>query len=409
MPTYAAFLGHQPHVSIAELAAVVPGFELEHQFDKKIITFSSSIPLNEKTMDILGGTVVLAEQVSANTLSIQDVPKVLVDEMESVRGKKITFGLRAHGIPSKHIKNLYRECKEALRRKDRSSRYVGTDKKPAATIILHQQGMLTGKGGLELVLLASEHEFWIGRTIGAQDIDKYTWRDMEKPVRDTTIGLLPPKLAQTLVNFGLWLQNLDKKEKELKKFKPLKGTIYDPFCGTGVIPLEAMLRGCDVLASDVSQKAVNGCQKNIEWLRKERKILKKDVSSEIWKHDATKAFSLKSIPDTIVTETTLGTAMEKRPTQKDAQKEKKANEAIQEAFLRNAAENLPGVSIACTWPVWRTKSQPIFLEKIWDVIEELPYEVVQPIQHEEHARPTLFYRRSDQYVGREIVLLRYKK
>lgn len=409
MPNYAAFLGHQPHISIAELAAVIPGFTILHEFDKKIITFESSMPLNEKVMDILGGTVVLAEQISADNVSVRDIPKILVQEMESVRGKKVIFGLRAHGIPSKHIKILYRECKEALRRRDRASRYVGTEKKPAAAVILHQQGMLNGKGGLELVLLAGENRFWVGRTIAAQNVDEYTWRDMKKPVRDTTVGLLPPKLAQIMLNFGLWLQNQDKKEKELKKFKPLKGVIFDPFCGTGVIPIEAMLRGCEILASDVSQKAINGCEKNIEWLRKERKILKKDIASTVWKQDATKAFALKTKPDVIVTETTLGTPMDGRPSQKDATKEKKDNEAIQAGFLRNAAENLPGVDIVCTWPVWRTKTQPIFLEKIWDVIEELPYEAVLPIQREDHDRPTLFYRRSDQYVGREIVLLRYKK
>lgn len=409
MPTYAAFLGHQPHISIAELAATVPGFSIKDTFDKKIITFESSTELKTATIDILGGSVALAEQISSNGSEVREIPKILAKEMESVKGKKVTFGLRTHGLSPKQVKTLYRECKEALRNRDRSSRYVGTEKKPAAAIILHQKGMLDGKGGLELIILAGDNKFWLGRTIGMQNVEDYTQRDMEKPVRDTTVGLLPPKLAQIMLNFGLWLHHKDKKAKDLKKFKPLAGTIFDPFCGTGVIPMEALLRGCDVMASDVMQKAVSGTEKNLEWLRKERKIFKKDVNSEVWKQDATKPFNLKQQPDAVVTETTLGTPMEKRPSQKDATAEKRANEQIQAGFLRNAAATLPGVPIVCTWPVWRTKVQPIFLEKIWNVIDELGYEAVLPIDREDHARPTLFYRRSDQFVGREIVLLQPKK
>jgi tRNA G10 N-methylase Trm11 len=414
MPIYAAFLGHQPHISTAELAAVIPGFSILHTFDKKILTFESVVPLSQETIDILGGTVALAEQLSADSAEVRDIPKVLVQEMENVRGKKVTFALRTSGISPKQLKTLYRECKEALRRIGRASRYVGTEKKPAAAILLHTQGLISGKGGLELVILADEHHFWLGRTVGVQDVDAYTHRDMDKPVRDTTVGLLPPKLAQILLNFGLWLHMQGEKEKELKKFKPICAEVFDPFCGTGVIPMEALLRGCPVVASDVSLKAVNGTTKNIEWLRKEERILKKDVSSTVWKQDATKPFEtsqgkpfvLKTLPDVVVTETTLGTPFEKRPSQKEIASEKKKNEAVQEAFLRNAAATLPGVPLVCTWPVWRTKTQSVFLEKIWKVLEELPYDVVRTIELEAHDRPTLFYRRSDQSVGREIVLLK---
>jgi hypothetical protein len=36
-------------------------------------------------------------------------------------------------------------------------------------------------------------------------VNAYAKRDMGKPVRDTGVGLLPPKLAQILLNFGSWL------------------------------------------------------------------------------------------------------------------------------------------------------------------------------------------------------------
>ena len=407
MPSYAAFLGHQPHISIAELAAAVPGFTLKHRVEKKVAIFESSEDLKPEILSILGGTVVLAQQLSNNVLDLKDVPKVLVKELDKTRGKKVIFGLRTIGVPYKSVRNLYRECKTKLRNEGRSSRYVGSDHKPAASVLLHDAGLLDGKKGCELSIVLGEELMWIGRTIAAQDVESYTKRDMDKPVRDTTVGLLPPKLAQILLNFGLWIAKENGCKSAVKK-KPTV-TVLDPFCGTGVIPMEALLRKWPVQASDKSVKGVNGCTKNLDWIRKEEKIAKKDVPSTIWKQDALKPFELKNLPDVIVTETSLGTPLNSRPTQKDAMKEKTANEALQEGFLRNAATTLPNIPIVCIWPVWRTKTMPIFLEKIWKVIEELPYEVVQPIELEKHDRPTLFYRRADQFVGREIVLLKPKK
>jgi len=407
MPSYAAFLGHQPHISIAELAAAVPGFTLKHRVEKKVAIFESSEDLKPEILSILGGTVVLAQQLSNNVLDLKDIPKVLVKELDKTRGKKVIFGLRTIGVPYKSVRNLYRECKTKLRNEGRSSRYVGSDHKPAASVLLHDAGLLDGKKGCELSIVLGEELMWIGRTIAAQDVESYTKRDMDKPVRDTTVGLLPPKLAQILLNFGLWIAKENGCKSAVKK-KPTV-TVLDPFCGTGVIPMEALLRKWPVQASDKSVKGVNGCTKNLDWIRKEEKIAKKDVPSTIWKQDALKPFELKNLPDVVVTETSLGTPLNSRPTQKDAMKEKTANEALQEGFLRNAATTLPNIPIVCIWPVWRTKTMPIFLEKIWKVIEELPYEVVQPIELEKHDRPTLFYRRADQFVGREIVLLKPKK
>jgi tRNA G10 N-methylase Trm11 len=83
--------------------------------------------------------------------------------------------------------------------------------------------------------------------------------------------------------------------------------------------MECLLRGWHVLACDASQKAVNGCEKNLEWLRKERSILKKNVRSEVWKQNALTPLKLSERPDVIVTETTLGPSLEKRAPLKEAQ------------------------------------------------------------------------------------------
>ncbi len=406
---YAAVLGHQPHISLSELAAVVPGFSLLGIEQKTVALFSSAAELDSEIMQMLGGTVFIAERITEADVSMEDVPRILCAEVSDVK-KKITFGLRCFGIPKRDIKNAYRKGKEALRKQSRPSRYIGNESRPAATPLLLQADILNGKKGVELFLIGNEHGLWAGKTIAAQNINAYTWRDMEKPVRDTTVGLLPPKLAQVMLNFGAWAvcRNVMASPVPLVTSRRKRAiyTVFDPFCGTGVIPLECLLRGWNILASDVMLKAVNGTKKNIEWIRKERKILKKDVTDDVYKHDATKAFTVKNLPDMVVTETSLGLALTKRPSLRNAEKYRKESEKLQAAFLRNAAATLPGVPLVVTWPFWRMGTEDIRLEAIWDVLPSCGYQAVLPEGlRNESGKPTLLYRRKDQFVGREIAIL----
>lgn len=400
MTTYAAFLGNHPTISTAELSATVPDFKTIRMIGASILLFESSADLGSKHLPDWGGIFLLAKQSETPAASLADVPKVLAEETKAVKGK-VTFSLRAYGVQKSSVHDLYRDGKKILKKSDRAVRYVGTENKPAVSALLHDAGIVDGKHGCELVLLGAENFFWVGRTIAAQDPDSYTKRDMEKPVRDTRVGLLPPKLAQIMLNFGAWTV----REYTPKAKKTL--TVFDPFCGTGVIPMEALLRGWPVLASDASLKAVNGCEKNIEWVRKEYKILKKDVSAEIWKHDATKAFEIKEAPHVIVTETTLGPGLTERPTAKDAAKIRTECEATEIEFLQNVAANLPGVPVVAMFPVWFLKTGPLYLEKTWKKLEDIGFKAVLPlgIPTDNPERTSLMYRRPDQVVGREIVML----
>jgi hypothetical protein len=411
MPTYAAVLGHQPHLSLAELRAVFPDFTPKGTVGP-VALFETSASFDPRALHHLGGTVALAEEITPQP-SLEALVPTLVRELTGTRGK-ITFSIRAYGVKPAIIRELYRKGKDELRKQGRPSRYIGNERRPAAAVLIHQEELLTGKGGRELFLInlttdpkSEDMDLWAGRTIFVQDIDEYTLRDVRKPVRDTRSGLLPPKLAQILLNFGEWLLG-----------KP-PSLVYDPFSGTGVIPMECLLRGWPVLASDLSLKAVNGSEKNLEWLRKEKDILKRDVPSAVWKQDARKPFDfsdakragIREAPDLIVTETSLGKAFESRPSIKEAMKERTASEALEAEFLENVAAQLPGVPVVMTWPVWFHSKGNVMLERIWDRLHALGFYATLPpgVDPELPGRLSLLYRRSGQYVGREIVMLRRKK
>lgn len=439
MPSYAAILGHQPHLSRAELIACVPDLVERTPMDPGILLFDSQLDLTGERFSRLGGTVALARAVSTSAVTLEDVPRLLQNEVAGVKGQ-IVFSLRGINLPPRTMRELYRRCKDHLRRNGRAVRYVGSDRRPAASVLLHDAGLLDSSSGCELLLIAppkrgddeaqeGQPDVWIGRTVAAQDVEAYSKRDMEKPARDTRTGLLPPKLAQMLLNFGNWLatsgqrpaassaKNMD--ATALLRYQPTTSpVVYDPFCGTGVIPMECVLRGMPVLASDLSQRAVSAGTANLEWLRREEDIRKGDVPSAVWKQDARKPFDwstakragIKDLPDVIVTETSLGTNFEKRPTLKEVSAEKTENEKLQAEFLENAARELPGVPIVCTWPVWYSSKGQTSLERIWDVLHGLGYSATLPpgVEPERPGRLSLLYRRKDQVVGREVVMLKHR-
>jgi hypothetical protein len=350
LPQYAAFIGHQPHISLAELSATVPGFSFVRIVDKTVVIFDSTSTLPKSFLQNLGGTVVIAEKLPDTKATLENIPQILNEHMANKTGK-VTFSLRTVGLNPVAVGKLYRECKHFLKKHGHPSRYVGNDRKAAPSIVLHDSGLLDNSEGCELSIIAQkDNDLWVGITRDAQDIESYTKRDMEKPVRDTTVGLLPPKLAQVLLNFGVWLAGGDQekgtrdsglgneKKQKSKSLAPSPQslfTVLDPFCGTGVIPMECLLRGYSVLASDSSEKAVNGCKKNIEWMRKHYNILKSKVPATVWKQDARKKFEVETRPNIVVTETTLGPNLKERPTSKDAQKMRSANDDLQEAFLES--------------------------------------------------------------------------
>lgn len=420
MPQYAALLGHHPDISLAEIACAVPDCAVKRMIGPSVALFESAADLTNDDLRNWGGVFLLARGIPGAS-SLEELPKIVENETKNVKGK-VTFSLRAFGVPRPALHALYRAVKKHLTSKGIPTRYIGSESKPPVSGQLQDTGLISGKGGCELLLLGNEDEsfLWIGRTIAAQDPASYVRRDMEKPVRDTRAGMLPPKLAQIMLNFGAWLAQPSHSPSKLKA--PLgntrdrlrsKLTILDPFCGTGVIPMEALLRGWPVLASDASLKAVNGCEKNLEWIRKEGKILKRDVPSTVWKQDATKPFILSPskgsslFPDVIVTETMLGPPLTERPTAKAAAKYRSECDALEIAFLKNAAATLPGVPVVALWPVWFVKTGPVYLERAWNALHDLGYRAAMPAGAPlSHDRLTLVYRRPDQFVGREIVLLK---
>lgn len=79
---------------------------------------------------------------------------------------------------------------------------------------------------------------------GYQDISLYEMIDFNKPVNSMQIGMMPSKLALTMINIGL---SACKDSNDI--------TIYDPFVGLGTTAFLANALGYDCIASDIEMSA----------------------------------------------------------------------------------------------------------------------------------------------------------
>jgi hypothetical protein len=425
MPTYCAFLGHQPHISLAELFVLLPDMKVEKQWNQQIVTFETKETLDAEWLSIVGGTVLLAKELlnlppgggkkGVEGLA-QHIEPLLLKQLTGVK-RKATFSLRTFSLPRNDVRTLYRLCKQYLKAKGIPSRYIGNERNPAKPGTLLLRG-IPGPGTCELVILHDDTKksTWIGATCAVQDIAAYTERDMGKPVRDTRTGLLPPKLAQILLNLSLLTlprpspspsPSPSKKGSDSGSALWEKMTIWDPFCGSGVIAMEALLRRAHVLASDKSERAVKGCSENLRWLRDKVKM-PKAVTHEVWKQNAVKPPELPRVPTLIVTETSLGPPLKAAPTKKEIAGFIREAEELEIAFFTNLLSVLPEVPVVCTFPVYLTREgERHFLPKALEKIQKLGYRLTFPgskyIKFTD--RHTLLYLRPDQFVGREIVCL----
>jgi len=283
MTHYLAIFGRTPKLSRLELQATAPAFGLTvgEAFGDELLMVSAEKPLKQTVLfelqDILGGTLQIVEVVG-ETSQRQDIVTLLrqsVMEQAAPEGK-LTLGMNtwsAYGKPHPAFR-LARDLKGQLTELGRSIRMV-TPPAPynylSTAQIIHNKLLQENKQAFNLVAVWTKRGWIVGITRTVQDIASYSKRDFGIPKPDAVSGMLPPKLAQTMINVGLGANR--------------QRAVYDPFCGNGRILLEGSLMGLDVYGSDIAEKQVEASQINLEWLTKEYTLEAR--TQKVWQADAT--------------------------------------------------------------------------------------------------------------------------
>jgi tRNA G10 N-methylase Trm11 len=396
------FLGRQPQLGLAEIESLY-GADTISLLNASI---GASI-LDAGNIDFarLGGSIKLTSVIdvihqadwrTTEKILLKQIPKLAMSLDEG----KIQFGLSVHGVAVnlKDIQVTALRLKKAIRAKtDQSVRVIPNQSPTLSTAqVIHNH--LTGPRGMEIVLVQDKDKIYITRTVAEQDIEAYTKRDQARPKRDARVGMLPPKLAQIIVNLAT------------SDTDPRMGSaILDPFCGTGVILQEATLMGFDICGSDIEPRMIEYTDKNLLWLQglsgnpivhsddgRYFNLEVGDATTHTWKH----AINI------VACEGYLGQPFNTFPAEEKLRDVMQTCNQIAKGFLKNIAEQIEsGTRLCVALPAWHKPNGRFYHLKLLDSLEELGYNRVSfaHVRDEE-----LLYYRPDQVVARELLVITRK-
>lgn len=383
---YVALIGRQPEISLAELERV-----FESRSVKPFSNLSALVETNEFDIENLGGT--LKAGVVVDTIPSTDwnvIERHILKHFTNpiVKQGKITLGISAYGykIPPRIIEKTGLKLKSSLKTKGYSARLIVNKESSLSTATSHHNKLGLSDNKIEILIIkGSNNQSVMASSVGSQNISAYAKRDQGRPKRDPFVGMLPPKLAQIMVNLAVG-------EKQHLR-------VLDPFCGTGVILQEAVLLGHEVYGSDLSDKMISYSKENLEWLSKLRH---KDFKITLTQADAMTHLWKKPI-DAVATESYLGQPFSAPPSPAKLKEIVGNCNHIIESFLKNISSQIkPGTPLCVAVPAWRDKSGNLTHLPLTRNLSKLGFNRIELINVDSSR---LAYYREDQVVAREILLI----
>ncbi len=387
-------LGRQPELGLAELESVFGHENVRPCGETAALVMA---PASETSLHRFGGSLKLARVVEILENSTwSKVASFLKEDLpfkiDFTGEGKLQLGLSSYGFPITSQKLLASglELKKTLKRATgRSVRLVSsnTELHLSSPQVIHN-GLING--GYEIVVIQDGKRAIVARTLAEQNIEAYTRRDQQRPKRDAKVGMLPPKLAQIIVNLAVG------------QAVPSKSSIMlDPFCGTGVVLQEASLMGFGVAGSDLEPRMVAYTKDNLEWLT-ETFGVKLETPLLVTAGDAT-AYTWTIKPSFVACETYLGRPFTEKPSAEILERTVSEVNLILKKFLRNIHTQLQSGSRLCVAvPAWQTSANSFRHLPLIDQISDLGY---NRVSFEHVSGENLLYYREDQIVARELLVL----
>jgi len=411
---YFFVLGTNPILSIAELSAVFglnktnknknAKYPMGYLVSNNVFVIETDKKINvNQLIKKLGGTIKIG--IMNYELKIKNYDNVIKKTKEIISNKifneskgKFKFGISYYGKSKFNIKPLAMEIKKYLHEKQISCRWV-TSREPTLSSVVVEQNKLTDKG-IEIILIEDKNNILIGQTLTVQPFKELSYRDYGRPARDDRSGMLPPKLAQIMINLA--------SEGEIRE----SCLLLDPFCGSGTILTEAMLMGYkNIIGSDISKKAISDTKKNIEWIKenyelgvRNYKLFDKSVV------ELSKFIKPKSV-DMIITEPYLGP-------QRGKFNINRIIKELEQLYIKSLIEFKKVLRrngrIVMVWPIFikhKTYNMKYITPNLcgFEIINPIPENLLNNKIIKLTDRNTIIYGRPGQRVWREIIVLKKHK
>lgn len=428
---YIAILGRQPAIGMAELEHLYSSEKTKWFSDQSTLVDSPSLSINHLGGTQKAGRVTIdlprGDWRQASTKIIQTYHHKLTKS-----ASKITLGISAYGfdVSPREVQKTGIILKQKLKHAGVSLRLIPNSEPHLNTATSHHNKLGLSDNKIELIVVRARNgRVIVAQSIGAQNITQLARRDQGRPKRDAFVGMLPPKLAQIMVNLAIpepksrspstFRDNLqpesdqtsgllsDPERSPVSEGAGRKGElnqkqtmrILDPFCGTGVILQEAALMGYAVYGTDLSDKMVDYSLANLKWLADSHHLT---IDATITQGDAMTT-TWQSPIDAVVCESYLGQPFSAPPSLAKLDQVRKNCDHIISEFLKNIASQIEsGTPLCIAVPAWRSVDGTFTHLPVIKKLERLGF-----VQYTfKSIRPDdLLYYREDQVVARELLVL----
>src|SRR3990172_3131157 len=403
--------GSNPQISLTELEAVAGAGALKSILREPLkaslalggyaiaeLPDDADIPALQNR---LGGTVKIGQ--IAGRVKENELVGALKNILEK-EGKYI-FGISAYSAESganikavqEKMKRIGLGLKKEFKSRGLRSRFAVSREDNLSSVAVVKNKLLTD--GMEFLVLAGANELILGKNLTVQDFSKYNLRDYGRPVPSPRSGMLPPKLAQMMINISKIQKNQ---------------TLLDPFCGSGTILQEAANLGIEnLIGADCDARAIDDTKKNTAWFQDEFKIRPRFLN--IFQCDArelSQKIQANSI-DAIITEPYLGPPLTGWENIMELQENKNDLEVLYIAAFQEFFKILkPAGTIVFIFPRFQ-KDGPAFVKtaagkqiieiRNLDQIKKCGF-TIQPLS--QSRRGSVIYQKDIQHLAREIFVFK---
>lgn len=247
--TFLFLLGQAADLCFAELQVVLARYGLPNP--ERVNEFLASLegetlPDLSELQKVLGGTIKIARVVDYSQKTDEEsVTQKAAEILAPLQPKR--FVVAEHGRD--HLSPIDQsEIKEILIEQGIKTSYTEAPRYGANAAQLTHQHLTE----LHVIQLPDQLVWAVTETW--QNVDEWSERDVEKPVRDRQRGMLPTKIAHMMVNLAIGEDH------------PANQVVLDPFCGMSTVLIEASALGVPtVLGNDIDATAIMASTKNLSW------------------------------------------------------------------------------------------------------------------------------------------------
>ena len=242
---YLFVLGRETELCFAELKTLLSCFDSEASLSTVASDIAAVHPTKEFDpawwVDRLGGTRLIAKELA----TVKELTANSINDLLDVRVREVVIsGPNVPALARNQLLKGLKRLRPKLRYREHNDSYAASGL---------SERLIRREDAAEVLVIKTSEGFIISVVSAVQDTHAWTERDRGLPAVDAIAGMLPPKLARIMVNLAEPAR------------KSADSVLFDPFCGSGQIPIEALRLGWKVLASDSDANAIERTNANLDW------------------------------------------------------------------------------------------------------------------------------------------------